>query len=122
MEVKCTIKMEIVKKDTNFYSLVASKQYCSGDLIFTLSGVLLSSPTRTSIEIACDMHIEDKHGMYMNHSFEPTTRIDAFRVIAAKSINIGDELTFDYTTTETKLAYPFVDNKTLKKVEGKVVV
>lgn len=111
--------MEIVKKDKNFYSLVASKHYDPGDLIFTLSGIILSYPTRTSIEIYPGLHIEDNNGKYMNHSFEPTCQIDRDRVVAIKHINCGEELTFDYNSNETNLACPFVDNKTNQLVKGK---
>lgn len=112
--------MEIVKKDENFYSLVASKKYDSGDIIFVLSGAILSSPTRTSIELYPDLHIEDEHGKYMNHSFDPTCYIDGQKVVAMKSIYCGDELTFNYNENETNMACPFEDMKTNQLVKGKM--
>ena len=43
----------------------------------------------------------------MNHSFDPTTVIEEKHVRAARDIEIGEELTFDYTMTETTLAEAF---------------
>ena len=101
--------------DVGFYAL---QNYKKGDLILTLIGEVFESPTRYSIEIEPTIHIEDENGKYMNHSFTPNCIIDGYDVIALKDIKKGIELTFDYHTTESNLAYPFKDKETDMDVVG----
>ena len=110
--------MVYIHGDENTYkSLRSTKEYTLGETVLNLEGEILSSPTKTSIEIGINKHIEDKFGKYMNHSFEPNTVIRECSVIAIKDILPGDELTFDYTENETNIAYPFVDKMTQKYVK-----
>jgi SET domain-containing protein len=53
----------------------------------------------------------------MNHSFEPNCLILGQEIIALNDIDTGEELTFNYNETETKIAYPFIDIDTGIKVE-----
>lgn len=55
----------------------------------------------------------------MNHSFNPSTRIEGTHVVAIGDINIGDELNFNYNVSETKMATPF--ETPLGYVGGKTV-
>ena len=54
----------------------------------------------------------------MNHSFEPNCIIKDNCIVALKSINEGDELTFNYNDNETKIVCPFFDSKTNIYVTG----
>jgi hypothetical protein len=65
-------------------------------------------PTRTSIQIEEGLHVEDGIGQYINHSFEPTCKIDGLTVRALKDIVFGEEITFDYTLNESFISSPFV--------------
>lgn len=87
--------------------LYATEAYLPGDVILHLSGTLLLKPSRTSIHIGHDMHVEDKMGQYINHSFEPNTRIVLNRVVAIKPIKPFEEITFNYNETEVDMAHPF---------------
>ena len=95
--------------------LYSTKQISKGDVVFVLTGQILDRPTRESIHIGNNCHIYDANGIYMNHSFEPTTFIDGCNVTALTNIEVGDELTFNYNSTEIAMACPFV-------VDGKPVV
>jgi hypothetical protein len=56
--------------------------------------------------------VYDKNGIFMNHSFAPTTSIQGYNVVAKVDINPGDELNFDYNESELPMASPFeVDGK-----------
>ena len=63
---------------------------------------------RETIYIGHNKHIYDQNGIYMNHSFNPTTYINKYDVVALNNINIDDELTFDYNKNEINMAAPFV--------------
>ena len=109
--------MEIINNN-NFKSLYSTKAYKKNQIIIKLSGTILDKPTRTSIEIGKDKHIEDELGQYMNHSFQPTCKIENGCVIALHDIEKGTELNFNYNESETKMACPFVDKTTNKMVSG----
>ena len=111
--------MKVYTTQTGYSSLVSTKKYDEGVVIWKLTGAIVKKPTRTSIQIAEDQHVEDEHGIYMNHSFNPTTKIENGRVVAIRNINVNDELTFNYNENEQCMAFPFVDAKTHEKVVGK---
>ena len=49
-------------------------------------------------------------GQFINHSFEPTTHICGYNVVALIDINISDEITFNYNDNEVTMAAPFTVN------------
>ena len=83
--------MEIINIK-NFKSLYATKSYKKDEVIYKLTGEILSKPTRTSIEIGINQHIEDEYGQFMNHSFNPTCKITHGSIVAIGDINNNDEL------------------------------
>jgi hypothetical protein len=113
--------MIVIKKDkvTDGCGLFATQQYNSGDLIRKLEGPIVDKPTRTSIEISEETHIEDKYGIYMNHSFHPSCKIHNGGIVAIKEIKKDDELTFNYNDSETQMACPFTDRNSGESVNGK---
>ena len=88
-------------------ALFSLKNHHSNDVVFVLNGEIKKTPTKYTIEINKDEHIIDEWGIYMNHSFNPTTQISGRNVIAIRDINIGDELNFNYNVSETNMATPF---------------
>ena len=64
-----------------FSGLYSTQKYKSGISIHKLQGTILQKPTRTSIEIGKDQHIEDDIGKYMNHSFSPNCKIENGEII-----------------------------------------
>lgn len=91
----------------------AKQTYKSGEIVRIMSGKLLNMPTRQSIHIGNNMHLEDKIGQYINHSFDPNVKVEGNKLIAINDINIYDELTFNYNDTEIEMAYPFEDDGNL---------
>lgn len=104
--------------------LVTRFKAAPGRLLFT---VVLSElqpfPTRTSIQVYTDLHVECGDRLcYMDHSFSPTCRINTqdgvLTVTAIKPLVPGDPITFDYNTTEADMAEPFQDRETGRWVKG----
>ena len=104
--------------EINERGLYAATKYFKGTTIFTLSGEEYDHPTRESIHVGNNRHVYDKYGIFMNHSFTPTTYINKYDVVALVDIDIGTELTFNYNENEINMANPFVSNDIL--VSGKI--
>ena len=90
--------------------LFATKQYPKGDIIFVLKGEETNYPTRESIYVGNNTHVLDQMGQFINHSFEPTTQIQGYNIVALVDVNINDEITFNYNENELIMACPFTVN------------
>ena len=109
----------IVKKNNGFNGLFSTEDFPENTIIHRLDGPIYETPSRTTIEIGVNKHVDDKFGIYMNHSFEPNCIIKDECIVSLKSIKIGDELTFNYNKNESKMVYPFIDTDTKLYVSGK---
>ena len=104
--------VEIKEIEKGYCGLFASKEIDVGSLIFVLNGNYFPKPTRTSIQIGT-RHMEHYEGGFMNHHCDPSAKIvevDLIKeplVLARRKINIGEQITFDYETTEDELSNPF---------------
>lgn len=90
--------------------IYATKTYKLNEIVYVMTGKLLNIPTQKSIHIGDNMHLEDKFGQYINHSFDPNVRIESNKLIAIKDIDIYDEITFNYNDSEVEMACPFEDD------------
>ena len=113
--------VKILNINTDERGLFAEKSFNEGDIVTMLEGETLPYATRTSIQIGINEHLESELGGFMNHHCEPNCRIMlgswqdiilkldgvGIKVQAIKNIRKGDELTFDYETTEQTLSNPF---------------
>ena len=100
--------MEIKYSDrVDGQALFSLEKYKSNEIVFVLDGEIKTTPTKYTIEISKTEHIIDEWGIYMNHSFNPTTKIIGRNVVALCDIDIGDELNFNYNVSETSMATPF---------------
>ncbi len=100
---------------TNQKSLLATKSFRRNDVICFFSGGTVSSiPTYLTIQIGLNEHItlQPDFLQYTNHSCEPNVFFDttSFELIALKDINVGDELTFFYPSSEWNMDQPFICN------------
>lgn len=114
-----TVKIQNI--NSNERGLFAKSNFDEGDIITMLEGNTLPYATRTSIQIGQNKHLESWEGGMMNHHCNPNCRIVVgtwqditlkldgvgIKVQAIKNIREGDELTFDYETTEQTLSNPF---------------
>eukprot|EP01027_Heterolobosea_sp_BB2_P021600 GEZU01031135.1.p2 GENE.GEZU01031135.1~~GEZU01031135.1.p2 ORF type:complete len:168 (+),score=43.96 GEZU01031135.1:69-572(+) len=91
-----------------------------GEIIISLHGCEeLTQPDRYTVQIAEHIHLHQSPDLavaqgghscaYLNHSCDPNTYIDTERreVVALKDIEPGEELTFNYLSTEYDMASPF---------------
>lgn len=108
-----------IRNDKDFKGVFTTRHYGKNEIILELKGAILEFPTRTSIQIGIDQHIEDPVGSFINHSFNPTAKIEKGRVVALTSLSKGQEVTFNYNSTEDKLAEPFKCKFTGEWVKGK---
>ena len=97
--------------------VILRKNVQKDEIVFVLSGRIFNQPTRESIHIGNNKHIYDEYGIYINHSFEPSVRIEGLNVIALKDLHNGDEITFNYNETEINMANTFYVDDVL--VSGK---
>jgi len=116
------VEIKEIKKGAK--GLFASQPIEKGKIILVLQGEKFSKPSRTSIQIG-NKHIEDPEGGYINHHCDPTAEIKinssfvGFNLVTAKKdIKKGDEITFDYETTEEVMVAPFKCECHGKLIEG----
>ena len=102
-----------INPELNAKGLYSTKSYLKDEIVFTLAGQLYDNPTRETIYIGDNKHIYDEFGIFMNHSFTPSTRIDGHNVVALRDIKVNDEITFNYNDSELKMATPFYVNNIL---------
>lgn len=101
------------------FSVLAAVPIRTGELVFRIEGALVEVPSRFSVQVDEAGHVDLTNGAseaeiilwhpwrFMNHSCEPSVRIVGREVRALRPILPGDEITFDYDTTEFEMAEPF---------------
>ena len=97
----------VVRECTVGKGLFATQAFQAQDVLWSLQGDPRSTPTRTTICIGPDQHVDDPLGIYFNHSFEPNCRIEGRSVIALRTIAQDEHLTFNYVDNEPTIAAPF---------------
>jgi len=118
--------------------LFATEDIRNGAIILYLTkdSTYLPYPTRTSIQVE-NRHLEHYEGGCTNHSCNPNAKVVvhpnfqganpvspwemglAVLLVAKKDILSGEEITFDYETTETEMAEPFKCNCHGRWIRGK---
>lgn len=101
------------------FSVLAAVPIQTGEVVFRIEGLQVEVPSRFSVQVDERFHIDLAHGAseaeiilhhpwrFMNHSCDPSARIVSREVLALRPILPGDEITFDYDTTEMEMAEPF---------------
>lgn len=104
------------------HALVAHSNIAKNSVIFIYRGELSYIRTRTSIQIGVNEHLEaGDFGSYTNHSCAPNAvlrshiycNVGMVALIAIRHIAIGEEITFDYATTETDLTIELKQHRCL---------
>lgn len=103
-----------------FAGVFAAKRYRRGDRLLPLRGRAAFKADRYSIQVGIDQHLHPGYATngahaevspwkFLNHSCDPNLEIDleakCFR--ARREIAEGEELSFNYLTTEWEMASPF---------------
>ncbi len=109
----------VVRFNQQFLS-IAMRTIESGERLYRLKGRLCDTPTRYSVQISKDKHIDMYEQIeleeildgypfhFINHSCEPNMYLNKRAFHAARIIHRGEELTFNYNTSEYDMAEPFV--------------
>lgn len=100
-------------------ALFATCRIPAGTRVLAIEGRLQSHPTRYSIQLDVATHIEADGQLpeaemrrrhpwrFLNHSCDPNARVQGTTLVAVRAIGEGEQITFDYTTTEASMAEPF---------------
>lgn len=109
-----------VRDNDGFKGVFAREPIAEDSVIFCLKGALSTKPSRYSIQLGRNEHLDfpavreanddlDYCWQYLNHSCGPNGYINAsdltFR--ALRDIVAGEQITINYLTTESEMAVPF---------------
>lgn len=111
----------VVKTGIHGLGVFSLKAFKEGDTLFRMNGEFSRVPTRTSVQIGEQLHIEDELAGFINHSCVPNARINKqiHSFVALKDIAVDEEIVFDYNMNEDALASPFVCECCNRKIAGK---
>ncbi|MBL9120284.1 MAG: SET domain-containing protein [Phycisphaerae bacterium] len=97
--------------------LRAGSRFEAGEVVLVLEGLLSDTPSRYSVQVGADLHVQPAPGIpedsvraawrFLNHSCQPNAAFRGPVLTALTAIDPGDEITFDYNTTEAVMAEPF---------------
>lgn len=99
--------------------LVATQSFSAGATLLRLEGRDIAAPTRYSIQVGAAMHLDPfdlfddaarvqwRGWMFLNHHCEPNAELRDRTLVALRTIDAGEGVTFDYNTTEWDMAEPF---------------
>ena len=109
-----------VRDNDGFKGVFATEDISEDSVVFILKGTITSRPTMYTIELGRNQHLNfpetrqdhddlDYCWQYLNHSCEPNGYMDTVgrTFLAARKIRRGEEITFNYLTTESVMAAPF---------------
>lgn len=111
-----------VSNNDGMFSLVAGQNLRAGRSLFRINGELTDRASRYSVQVEKALHIDlpespselgfelmrERHPWcFLNHGCEPNARIKGREVFARRDIAAGEQITFDYTTTEWEMAEAF---------------
>lgn len=89
---------------------IATVDLKKGREVLLIDGNETTKRSRYTIQISSEKHIlpDEKAGKYINHSCSPNLKKEEGLVfVACRDIVKGDEVTFDYETTEKEIAETF---------------
>ncbi len=103
------------------WHMVALQPFAEGERILTIEGELVAQPSRHSIQVDEGRHVEIPEDelkdlervfdaypwRFLNHSCDPSARVEGRKILALRSLVPWEEITFDYNTTEERMATPF---------------
>ena len=97
-------------------TLLANRDIKKGEIILKLKGIMkkCSEASVESVQIDDDKFIDSKYYYpedYINHSCDPNTKIDfkTMNFVALRNIKKGEEITYNYLTTEYDLVRDNLD-------------
>lgn len=110
------IRIDIVD---NHHKVIADAFYAPGDRILRFDGAVSDRPSRTSIQLRENQHVNAPANasteeamrfhpfIFLNHSCDPSAVQRGRELFALRAIQPGEEVTFDYQASEYEFAEPF---------------
>lgn len=93
------------------YGVVAREAIAAGEVVIAPAQVFVAAAHRHTIQLDADRHQAgtDEIDDYLNHACAPNLRLDAERLcfVAVRPIAPGEQLTFNYLTSEWDMAEAF---------------
>ena len=107
-----------VREVGDFKGVYAKQAIKQDSVIFHLRGNISTSPSKYTIQLGINRHLnlpadrkpnDDYCWQYLNHRCEPNGYINTRErtLRALRDIAAGEEITFNYLTTESEMAVPF---------------
>jgi SET domain-containing protein len=102
-----------VRATNGFHGVFAIRDIHRGERFIPVEGEIRASPTRYSIQIGRDRHVDASHDdppwKFMNHGCDPNVALsdDGRCFVALRDIRPGEEIRFNYLTTEWEMAEAF---------------
>jgi hypothetical protein len=108
-----------VLRSDNEFRLLSARGARAGDFLFFVEGELSRVPSRYTVQVDVDRHVDIPVGetlettldryfwRFMNHSCDPSAVIRGREVFARRGLVPGEEITFNYNTTEYEMFEPF---------------
>lgn len=99
--------------------LVVLRAIPAGGRLFRLEGVTTPRPSRHSLQVGEQLHLDLGPGhsreeileryfwRFMNHSCDPSVEIRGWEVVARRNLEPAEAVTYNYNTTEWDMAEPF---------------
>lgn len=115
-----------ISESRGYKKVIAEKTFKRGDTLFVLEGNLSSQPSKYSIQTGLESHLQphenNNEWKFVNHSCNPNACIDTAerKMKALKDIHEGEEICFNYNTTEYEISSPFQCNCGTEKCYGKI--
>jgi hypothetical protein len=109
-----------VRDNASYKGVFARENIERGSVILYLKGTISTQPSKYTIQLGNHRHLNSPRGKnpkldpdyswrYLNHSCEPNGYLDPTELMlhASRDIVAGEEITFNYLTTESVMAVPF---------------
>ncbi len=100
-----------IKTEHKFRSLITKRAYHKGEIICEIPvEKIYHKANRFTIQIGPERHTDVGKLAALNHSCDPNVILDTERllVFARRDIEVGDELSFFYPSTEWEMDAPFI--------------
>ena len=107
-----TLNVRVRVENSRFGQILrATSRIEKGEPIFFLDGMIVSQPSKYTIQLDAEEHIltTEHPWRLMNHGCEPNVLIDTGlrEMVATRDILAGEELTFNYNSTEWSMVSSF---------------
>jgi len=101
------------------FRVTAREAIGAGEVILPFRGVRVQEPTRTTLQLSRSQHLDVPPGLtweqilddypwrFLNHSCEANGALRDRELVAVHPIRSGEQITFDYNTTEYDMSTPF---------------